>query len=172
MSLNKSMERQEWAVSCMAIKPGDHILEIGCGAGHAVPWVCRKLKDGRLLAVDRSTLMIQKAMKNNKCHMESGCASFQTGAFAELDWNGAEFDKVFAFNVNIFWMKPAADFEILRAVLAPRGQAFFFYTPPDLDQLKKIRNRLPESLERQGFKVQKTFDAKLNSTRAYGIQAR
>jgi ubiquinone/menaquinone biosynthesis C-methylase UbiE len=172
MNQDKAMDRQQWAVDCMVIKPGDHILEIGCGAGHAVSWVCRKLKDGHVLAVDRSTTMIQKAMKHNKNHLESGRARFREGAFAELDWHGVHFDKVFAFNVNIFWMKPAPDFEILRNVLSPRGQAFFFYTPPDLTQLKKIMNRLPEMLEGHGFKIQKTYDAKLSATRAYGVQAR
>jgi ubiquinone/menaquinone biosynthesis C-methylase UbiE len=171
MSQDQSKDRQQWAVDCMAIRPRDQVLEIGCGTGPAVTWVCEKLKGGRLLAVDRSRTMIQKAMIKSKSQLVSAQVTFRSGAFAALDWEGERFDKVFSFNVNVFWMKPAADLAVLREVLAPRGAAFFFYSPPDLTQLKKIKSRLPELLQMHGFAVQETFEAKLGSTRTFGLKA-
>jgi SAM-dependent methyltransferase len=171
MGQNQGKDRQQWAVDCMDIRPRDHVLEIGCGTGSAVAWVCEKLKGGRLLAVDRSKTMIQKAMIKCESQLKTGQVAFRSGAFAALDWEGEQFDKVFSFNVNVFWMKPAADLAVLRGVLAPRAAAFFFYSPPDLTQLKKIKARLPEILKIHGFAVQDTFEAKFGNSRAFGLKA-
>lgn len=171
MGKDQVRDRQQWAVDCMDIRPRDHVLEIGCGTGPAIAWVCEKLNGGRLLAVDRSTTMIQKAMIKSKSQLENGLVAFRSGAFAALDWKGERFDKVFSFNVNVFWMKPAADLAVLRGVLAPRGTAFFFYSPPDLTQLKRIKSRLPELLQIHGFAAQETFEAKFGSSRSFGLKA-
>ncbi|HET9236366.1 MAG TPA: class I SAM-dependent methyltransferase [Oligoflexus sp.] len=171
MSQDKGLQRQKWAVECMAIKPGDQVLEIGCGTGSAVPWVCEKLKSGHLLAIDASSTMIQKAIMKNRKPMESGQVLFRAVALSDLEWNGELFHKALAFNVNVFWLKPGKELERLRELLRPRALAFFFYTPPDLDQLNKIKSRLPEVLGAHGFKVQDSFEAKFDSTRAYGVKA-
>ncbi|HEX4907919.1 MAG TPA: hypothetical protein VFW32_04950, partial [Actinomycetes bacterium] len=38
------------------------------------------------------------------------------------------FDKVFAMNVNLFWVRvPAGELDLIRAVLKPGGTLFLFY---------------------------------------------
>lgn len=164
-------ERQQWAVDLMQVKPRDRVLEIGCGRGVAAALVCEKLKDGRLLAIDRSTSMIAQALSRNKSYVETGKAEFLQTSFADFEWASQSFDKVFSFNVNLFWMKPEKDLKVLRQILGSKGQAFFFYTPPDAAQMKKIRKQLPLCLESHYFKVQETFEARFGSTSAFGVKA-
>lgn len=171
MARDVAKERQQWAVDLMKVKPRDRILEIGCGPGVAASLLCEKLKDGHLLAVDRSTRMIAQARRRNKVHVEMGKAEFLQASFSEMEWASETFDKVFSFNVNLFWMKPDHDLPILRRILDVRGQAFFFYTPPDAAQMKKIQARLPQCLEAHHFKVTETFEARWGSTVAFGLKA-
>lgn len=39
------MNRHEWMVGLIDVRPGDIILEIGCGSGIVVSLICGKLED-------------------------------------------------------------------------------------------------------------------------------
>jgi trans-aconitate methyltransferase len=41
------------------VRPGERLLEIGCGSGVAAALVCARLDDGRLLAIDRSPVQLR-----------------------------------------------------------------------------------------------------------------
>jgi cyclopropane fatty-acyl-phospholipid synthase-like methyltransferase len=126
-------ERIRWAVRTMAPAPDDHLLEIGCGPGVAVSLVCEHLAGGRIVAIDRSPTAIERATRRNAEHVASGKAALRTAALesleaAELLQGGPGFDKVFAMNVNLFWVRsPARELETIRAVLAPEGAFYLFY---------------------------------------------
>jgi ubiquinone/menaquinone biosynthesis C-methylase UbiE len=89
-------------------------LEIGCGQGVAVSWVCEKLAGGSSTAIDRSPKMIDMAMKRNADYVASGKASFQTASLHEADFGGARFDKIFAIPAGVFLRgQPARELAIV-----------------------------------------------------------
>ena len=47
-------ERLRTIVEQLEIEPDDCVLEIGCGHGVAAAFVCERLEDGHLTAIDRS----------------------------------------------------------------------------------------------------------------------
>lgn len=171
MSHQNGMERQKWAVDILDVQPRDRVLEIGCGSGLAVSLVCAQLQGGHVLAVDRSTAKISRARQKNLSELASGKADFLTGAFAEVDWAQRKFDKIFSFNVNVFWMQADEDMQVLRRLLARKGVVCFFYVPPDLAQLKMIRQRLPECLKNNELTLFDISDKKFPQSHALCFKA-
>jgi SAM-dependent methyltransferase len=118
-------ERIRWAVQVLAPAPGDHLLEIGCGPGVAVAAICRQLAGGRVVAIDRSATAIARAGRRNADCLASGRAVLRTTALedlgpSDLPGTGHGFDKVFAMNVNLFWVRsPARELDLIRALLRP-----------------------------------------------------
>jgi cyclopropane fatty-acyl-phospholipid synthase-like methyltransferase len=126
-------ERIRWAVEQLAPAPDDHLLEIGCGPGVAVSVVCDHLAGGRIVAIDRSATAIARATTRNAGHVAAGRAVLRTAALeslrpADLLEGRQGFDKVFAMNVNLFWVRsPTRELDLVKAVLKPGGALFLFY---------------------------------------------
>jgi SAM-dependent methyltransferase len=117
----------------MAPGPDDRLLEIGCGPGVAVAAVCEHLAGGRITAIDRSPTAIRRAAARNAGQVAAGRAVLRTAALEtlrpeDLPEGQGGFDKVFAMNVNLFWVRdPAPELELIRALLRPGGALFLFY---------------------------------------------
>jgi cyclopropane fatty-acyl-phospholipid synthase-like methyltransferase len=125
-------ERLRWAVEVLEIRPGDQILELGCGPGAAVELVCERLDGGRITAIDRSPTAIERARRRNAEQVEAGRARFVCLEVAAAGSLGSRFDKVFAVNVNLFWTRrPDAELEVVKALLRRgAGLHLVFETPP------------------------------------------
>lgn len=117
----------------LGVGPDDHLLEIGCGPGVAVVLICERLVSGRIVAIDRSATAISRATQRNAEHIAAGKAVLRTVALGELQpsnlLGGRErFDKIFAMNVNLFWVRsPAKELELLKRLLGPGGALYLFY---------------------------------------------
>lgn len=149
----KIPERLAWSVDTLQIDPADRLLEIGCGRGVAVSLVCERLDRGTITAIDRSEVAIRAAEERNHAQIASGRASFQTVALADADLRDERFDKVFAVNVNVFWIKPASELEVIRRVLAPNGALYLFYEPPSAARAREVARRVSQQLMASGFIV-------------------
>jgi ubiquinone/menaquinone biosynthesis C-methylase UbiE len=123
-------ERLRSIVESLDIRPGDRVLEVGCGHGVAATLVCERLSNGRLTAVDRSAKMIEAATLRNAEHVASGRAEFLVANLEELDLGERRFDKVFAVRVGLFHRDPARARSLVEPWLAPGGQVRAFFDEP------------------------------------------
>jgi cyclopropane fatty-acyl-phospholipid synthase-like methyltransferase len=145
-------ERARWIVEAMEVRPQDVILEIGCGHGAAVGLVCARLAGGRIVAIDRSAAMTKVARQRNQEHLASGRAVIQTVPLAAVDLAGQRFDKVFAMNVNLFWVRSAEpELEVVRRLLRPGGAMYLGYQPPDPARAAAVAGRTAAFLAERGF---------------------
>jgi 2-polyprenyl-3-methyl-5-hydroxy-6-metoxy-1,4-benzoquinol methylase len=49
----------------MDVRPGDHVLDIGCGGGMAIKQMAKIAVDGFVAGVDHSEIMVQQALRCN-----------------------------------------------------------------------------------------------------------
>jgi SAM-dependent methyltransferase len=145
-------ERILWAVEVLGPGPDDHLLEIGCGPGVAVALICERLVGGQIVAIDRSATAISRASKRNADHVAAGKAVLQTVALEQLQpaevLGGRDgFDKVFAMNVNLFWVRSAArELELIKDLLGPGGALYLFYGYGGSPPAAKASQNAPRSL--------------------------
>ncbi len=123
-------ERLRQIVESMKIRAGDLVLEIGCGHGVAAAYICERLEDGHLVAIDRSRKMIDAAKRKNARAVAAGKASFHVADMYEFEPGTRKFDKVLAVRVGSFHRERAKAETIVKRWLAPRGKLFVVYDEP------------------------------------------
>ena len=148
-------ERFRWAVEILKVKPGDCILEIGCGVGFAVEEVALHLATGKITAIDKSPAMIEKAIRRNQKNVEQDKAKFIQSELFGFEENDVKFNKIFCFNVNLFWTRNSIEREIsvIRSILLRKGLVYIFYGPMLGDGFEKITSPLRKNLEKEGLKL-------------------
>jgi ubiquinone/menaquinone biosynthesis C-methylase UbiE len=118
-------------VDALDVRPGDQVLEIGCGHGVAASYVCERLGDGGVLvAVDRSPKMIEAAVRRNAEHVRTGRAEFLIAALESLDLGNRRFDTIFAVRVGLFHRDPDRARALAEPWLAPGGTLHAVFDPP------------------------------------------
>lgn len=150
----KPGDRFNWAIKIMNVLPEDKILEIGCGTGISIESIASNLTKGKITAIDRSKTMIEKATKRNLLYIKSKKAEVIHCNLLQLTKRVTN-NKVFCFNVNLFWTKKSIkkEADILKKIISPKGLLFIFYGPLFGDGLSKIRTPLIKSLAAEKLNV-------------------
>ena len=123
-------ERLQGIVDGLGLEPGDEVLEIGCGHGIAAAAICERLQDGHLLAIDRSSKMIEAASKRNAEHVAAGKAEFVLADLEGFDPDERRFDVILAVRVGLFHREPELARGIVEPWLAPGGRLVAVFDEP------------------------------------------
>lgn len=159
-----------WAVDVLQLKPSDHVLEIGCGVGLMAELIGSKLADGKLIAIDKSSFMIDKAKRRNKLFIADGAVEFLTADFLKIDLEASSFDKITAFNLNFFRKDPGKVLQRAGHFLKPGGKLFVFFQDP-YEITISAADIIAEKLAAHGFKVIDTLLKELSPTSAICVVA-
>ena len=142
-------DRVAWAVDQLDLRPDARVLEIGGGPGAAAELVCRRLKSGFLLGIDRSAVAIERSMRRNTDFVDAGRLELRKCTLAELAAPDDSFDVAFSVNVNLFWTNPARlELDLLHRALRPGGRVHVCYGPAPGDPaaaLAAVRRHLEDS---------------------------
>lgn len=155
-TIRAASARQEWAVASFDIAPADRVLEVGCGHGVAATLICDRLSGGRYVGIDRSQVMIDRAVRRNRVHVAAGTASFQRTALADLD-HPERFDRVVLIHVGVFLRgDPTTELEIVRRHLRPGGSVYVSSQPLDPHAITATCDGVTERLVAGRFVVRDT----------------
>jgi ubiquinone/menaquinone biosynthesis C-methylase UbiE len=113
----------------MDLKPGERVLDLGCGAGWATRMLARMVspeksnrsKDGLVVGIDISDEMIRRAQQSSQ---EFQNVRYLAGSADRIPWESNFFDKV--LSVESFYYYPDQDraLDEVRRVMAPGGKLF------------------------------------------------
>lgn len=154
MPLPQIPPRIRWAVDLMDVQPNDNILEIGCGPGHGAELICQRLQTGKLFAIDRSESGVDRTKRRCQQYVDSGRLTVRQIDLATLRVPVKRLTKVFAFNVNLFWVRECRDeVALLHERLLPGGAAYLFYEASQPELVPTIVKKSSEALTHAGFRV-------------------
>jgi len=154
MAVQTIPARIRWAVDFMDVQPADHVLEIGCGPGAAAELICSRLQTGKLFAIDRSESGVDRTKRRCARFVEAGRLTVRQIDLATLRVPVKRLHKVFAFNVNLFWVRDCEpEVELLHERVLPGGSVFLFYEATRRDQVPTIVENASKALTSAGFRV-------------------
>ena len=146
--------RIRWAVDFMDIQPNDHVLEVGCGPGAGAELICSRLETGKLFAIDRSESGVDRTKRRCAKYLEAGRLTVRQIDLATLRVPVKRLTKVFAFNVNLFWVRDAsAEIALLHERVLPGGTVNLFYEAIQREQVPEIIEKSSKALADAGFRV-------------------
>lgn len=151
--MEKLPERIVWAAGLLNVQPGDRILEIGCGNGAAVYAVSEGLRTGKITAIDRSEKATALAARRNAENLALGKAEIITTTLADADLPARHFDKIFVYNLNVFWMDPRLELALIKELLKPEGKLFIFHQPPPGADTREYAAEFRKNLKANGFEI-------------------
>ena len=123
---NHHLDITEKTMRRMDLRPGERILDLGCGSGWATRLLARMVGEGpqgfgQVVGVDISDEMIRQARSASK---DFENVMFVLGSAAQIPWEENFFDKV--LSVESFYYYPDQDRALaeLFRVMAPHGRLF------------------------------------------------
>jgi len=119
----------------MDIRPGDHVLDIGCGGGMAIKRMAEIAIDGFVAGVDPSEIMVQQALRCNAATVQARRVTVKPGSISALPYKDESFDRVCAIESFYFWPDPIAGLKEVHRVLRPGGRLVIA-----LEWSKEMRN--------------------------------
>ena len=154
MAVQTIPTRIRWAVDFMDVQPSDHVLEIGCGNGAAAELICSRLENGRMMAIDRSEAGVDRTKQRCAEYVEAGRLTVRQIDLATLRVPVKRLNKVFAFNVNLFWVRDCADeVALLHERVLPGGAVYLFFDSTRPEQVPEMIRGASASLTEGGFRV-------------------
>lgn len=154
MARHQIPARIAWAVELIDVQPTDNVLEIGCGPGYAAELICQRLQTGKLFAIDRSESGVDRTKRRCAAYVESGRLTVRQIDLATLRVPVKRLTKVFAFNVNLFWVRDCRDeLALLHDRVMPGGAVYLFFDAKQPELVPTIVKKASDSLTRAGFRV-------------------
>jgi SAM-dependent methyltransferase len=112
------------AIAVAAPQPGDHILDIGCGAGDSSLHIANLVDhSGSVMGLDISAALIERA--GERARSSGSSALFQLADAARAPLPVATYDCLFSRFGVMFFDDPVAAFGHMRSALKPDGRLVF-----------------------------------------------
>ena len=122
----------DWVLDALEPKPGDSILELGCGHGRSLSRLAAAVAPhGRIVGIDPSEVMRRTAKRRNRREIAAGPISVEIGDSENVPYPADSFDKWISVHTVYFWPDLRAGLCEAVRVLRPGGELFLGFHPSD-----------------------------------------
>jgi len=111
----ETLARLEALHELLDLRPGDDLLEVGCGTGQLTAWLAERVRPGRVAAVDFAPEMIRKAAMK-------GGGDFRVADVCQDDLGRGQFDVAFCFHSFPHFRDQQAALRNLAGCMKPNGR--------------------------------------------------
>jgi SAM-dependent methyltransferase len=113
--------RQDEVVTALAVRPGDHVLEIGYGPGGLIRLLAGRTEAAQIRGVDPATAMREVATSVNRKAIRAGRVTLGLGSAADTGLPAQSVDRVVSVNNVPIWPDLEAGVREAHRVLRPGG---------------------------------------------------
>lgn len=150
-----NVARNRWTVDLLEVGSNDRVLEIGCGPGLSLAHCLSLIRDGCVVGIDHSDVMIAQASKRNASALKRGKLALFTGGIELPPTLGLTFTKALSVNVAQFFPDKTQLFAAIAAAMAPRGLVAATYQPrharPTLADALRTADVFAEAMTKVGL---------------------
>ncbi|WP_225768255.1 class I SAM-dependent methyltransferase [Inquilinus sp. Marseille-Q2685] len=132
------------AVDLLAPRPGERLLEIGCGTGQAIQAVTARQPAVTVSAIDRSDTAAARARIVNAAAIAAGRVSIARGDIEHGPVVPGGFDRIYAIRVNSFWTRPGLALPHVVGSLHSGGEIWIIYDEPAARVVETVRSSLQD----------------------------
>lgn len=111
-----------WSLGLLALQRSDRLLELGCGAGHALSLALSHCPTLRAIGLDLSATMLRAAAHRNRAALGQGRLSLLRADMGALPLRAGWASKLLSIHTIYFWPSRRATLQQLAAQLAPGGR--------------------------------------------------
>lgn len=166
-------QRNRWTVDLLGIKPGDRVLELGCGPGLALKSCTAKAVNGLVVGLDHSEVMLDQASRFNRQAIRRGALQLQLGGLEKLATLAGAFDRVFSVNVIQFIPDRVTAFRAIRDVMPPGAIVASTYQPrhknPTRADAYRMAREITASMTACGFEAIRVEELPLQPVPAISV---
>ena len=119
------------ALTALAVRADDHVLEIGFGHGRTLEGLARAAPSGFVAGLDHSPEMYEVVRRRCAPLLDGGRLELRIGDSQALPYPDGHFDKVLAVHTLYFWDDPTVHLCELRRVLKPDGVCVLGFRPKE-----------------------------------------
>src|SRR5215472_1071585 len=122
---NHHISITQQTLALMGLKPGQRVLDLGCGAGWASRLLAEQVagdeRPGQVVGLDVSDEMIRRARATSTAHEN---LMFVVGSAQQIPWEENFFDKVLSVESFYYYGDQEAALSELFRVLGPKGELY------------------------------------------------
>ncbi len=181
----RGMEATKELAEALTVKPGDHLLDVGCGIGGPARYLAQRF-GCRVTGIDLTAEFCDVARHLTRLLGLQDKVSFECGNALSMPFADASFDGAYSMNVSMNIADKAALYRELRRVLKPGGWLMLSeiskgsggevdYPTPWAENAQASFLATPEDtlrgLERAGFEIVRSRET-LEEALAYGARSR
>lgn len=119
------------ALTALAIKPRDRILEIGFGHGRTLERLAAAAPSGFVAGLDHSSEMYEMVRQRCASLLQSGNLELRRGSSQAIPYPDADFDRVLAVHTLYFWTNPVEHLREIHRVMKPGGVCVLGFRPKE-----------------------------------------
>jgi len=106
------------AIDLLDLKPGEAVLDVGCGHGASLEELAKRVGNGRVTGLDPSAVMAGVARKKAR----ASTIEIVQAAACDMPFEDAAFDAAMSVHTIYFWDDPVLELSEIKRVVAPYGR--------------------------------------------------